>query len=63
MALFWKIEEAVGSGRYIEHEGIFETRESCEHEILRRFGSALMGKIFRAQQYQTGRGSDGPKRV
>lgn len=33
MKTFWKIEETVGNGSYIVHDGIYETREACQTAI------------------------------
>ena len=59
MSQFWKIEEAVGGGFYIELEGIFETEAAAQAEIARHQHNQDM----RAVQYQTGGWRDGPVRV
>ncbi|HMH99011.1 MAG TPA: hypothetical protein VK577_20945 [Bradyrhizobium sp.] len=59
MSQFWKIEEAVGGGLYIELDGIFETEEACKAAIARHKHNEDM----RAVQYQTGGWSGGPVRV
>lgn len=59
MSQFWKIEEAVGGGLYIDLEGIFETEAAALAAIARHRHHENM----RAVQYQTGSWSGGPVRV
>ncbi len=60
MATFWKIEEAVGAGRYIVLEGTYATREGAEREIARLPSNGGM----RAARYETGRTwGAGPQRA
>jgi hypothetical protein len=61
--MFYKIEECIGRGFYIVWDGIHETRESAENEIIRRGArDAALGRI-RVMQYRRGNGSNGPERV
>lgn len=50
MAYFYKIEEAVGAGRYIVLEGLFETKEAATAAIVRHQHHDGM----RAVLYRTG---------
>jgi hypothetical protein len=61
--MFYKIEECIGRGFYIVWDGIYETRESAEDEIIRRGArDAALGRT-RVVQYRRGNGSNGPERV
>ena len=57
-AYFWKVEEAVGGGRFIIWPDTYSTREGAEKAIE----AAKASSGARAAQYRTGRG-DGPERV
>ncbi len=59
MSSFYKIEEAVGAGRYIVLEGIFETKEAAEAAIAKHRHHEGM----RAALYETGGWRGGPVRV
>lgn len=59
MSQFWKIEEAVGGGLYMDLDGIFETEAAALAAIERHQHHEHM----RAVQYQTGGWRDGPVRV
>ena len=59
MATFWKIEEAVGGGRYMVLEGILTTREAAEAAIVKHQHHDGM----RAAMYETGGWRGGATRV
>jgi len=59
MSQFWKIEEAVGGGLYMDLDGIFETEAACRAAIEKH----RYHENMRAVQYQTGDWIDGPVRV
>lgn len=59
MSSFYKIEEAVGGGRYIVLEGVFTTKEAAEAAIAKHQYSQGM----RAALYETGGWRGGPVRV
>lgn len=54
---FWKIEQATGGSYYIVHDGIYTTRKGAVDAFPKNGGH------YRAQEYQQGRGTDGPERV
>lgn len=57
---FWMIEEAVGRGFYITHEGSFSDKGAAQ-AIIDRF-PPVMSRRMRPALYQTGR-YNGPIRV
>lgn len=54
---FWKIEQATGGGYYIVHDGTYTTPEGAVSAFPKDGGN------YRVQEYQQGRGTDGPERV
>lgn len=54
--MFWVVEEAVGNGYCITHDGIYSTREAAEREA-QRYRNA------RAAAYRRGGWGTGPQRI
>lgn len=55
---FWMVEMSTGGGTYIVLPGTHHTKEGTERAIPEN-----LKDICRAQEYETGRGINGPERV